>query len=109
MRILVNQTTRMGDMLQTSPLIQEIRDKWPEAHIAAMVRGMGKIIGERHPAVDEVIVYNEDDMFLDMRSRDSERYLAAYKSADTRIQALKDARYDIAFNVTHSIASAMLL
>lgn len=109
MRILVVQTTRMGDVLQTSPLVREIRAKHPEAHITLMVRGMGRIIAERHPDADEVLVYNEDEMFLDMRAKDSDRLLRAYQSADQRIQDLKAGRYDIAYNVTHSIASAMLL
>jgi ADP-heptose:LPS heptosyltransferase len=109
MRILVVQTTRMGDVLQTSPLVHEIREKHPEAHIALMVRGMGRVIAERHPDVNEVIVYNEDEMFLDMRAKDSDRLLRAYHAADQRIRDLKAGRYDLVYNVTHSIGSAMLL
>lgn len=108
-RILVIQTTRMGDVLQTSPLIRQIRRMHPEAHIALMVRAMGKTIAERHPDVDEVILYNEDDLFQDMRSGDSNRLLHAYQSADERIRNLQEAGFDMAYNVTHSIASAMLL
>lgn len=109
MRILVVQTTRMGDVLQTSPLLHMLREKDPDAHITIMVRGMGKTIAEHHPAVDEVIVYNEDDLFLDMRSQDSDRLLKAYRRADRCVQSLKEGGYDIAYNVTHSVASAMLM
>ncbi len=109
MRILVAQTTRMGDVLQTSPLIQELRNKYPDAHIAVQVRRMGKTIAERHPAVDEIIVYNEDDMFLHLRARDSNRLLEAYETADAQIRKLREGNFDVAYNVTHSIASAMLM
>ncbi len=109
MRILVVQTTRMGDVLQTSPLVHMLRKKHPDAHIAIMVRGMGKTIAEHHPAVDEVIVYNEDDLFLDMRSGDSDRLLKAYRRADECVQSLRAGAYDMAYNVTHSVASAMLM
>jgi ADP-heptose:LPS heptosyltransferase len=109
MRILIVQTTRMGDMLQTAPLIRMVRRKYPQGHITALVRGMGKIIGERHPDLDDIIVYNEDDMFLDMRSRDSDRLLRAYRRADAIVQDLRARRFDLAYNATHSIASAMLL
>lgn len=109
MNILVVQTTRMGDMLQTSPLIRMIRNQYPEARITAMVRGMGKIIAERHPDVDDVIVYNEDAMFLDMRARDSRRLLRAYRHADAIVKDLSARRFDLAYNTTHSVASAMLL
>lgn len=109
MRILVLQTTRMGDMLQTSPLIRMLRLKHPDAHIAAMVRGMGRIIGERHPDLDEVLDYDEDEMFRDMRSRDSARLLRAYERAEAQIQAIRERGFDVAYNVTHSVASGMML
>lgn len=109
MRILVLQTTRMGDVLQTSPLIEQIRAKHPDAHITVMVRRMGKGIVERHPAVNDVVVYEEDELLRDMAAKDSDRLLKAYQQADNLIQRLKEARCDVAYNVTHSIASAMLL
>lgn len=109
MRILVVQTTRMGDVVQTSPLVRAIRIRHPDAHIAVMVRRMGKGIAERHPDVNEIIVYDEDEIFLDMRSGDSNRLLHAYEVADAQIHALRDAGFDRAYNVTHSFASAMLL
>ncbi len=109
MRILIVQTTRMGDVLQTSPLIQQIRNEHPDAHIAVLVRRMGKAIAERHPAVNEVILYDEDELFLDVRSKDSERLLRAYQHTDRRIQELGAGRFDLVYNLTHSIASAMLL
>ncbi|HPO16762.1 MAG TPA: glycosyltransferase family 9 protein [Candidatus Hydrogenedentes bacterium] len=109
MRILVLQTTRMGDVLQTSPLIQQIRDKHPDAHITVMVRNMGKGIVQRHPAVDDVILYDEDSFFFDLRARDSNRFLRAYRTTDAMIHRLREQRFDLVYNVTHSIASAMLL
>jgi ADP-heptose:LPS heptosyltransferase len=109
MRILILQTTRMGDMLQTSPLIRMVRSLHPDAHITAMVRGMGKVIGQRHPDIDDIMVYNEDDMFLDMRSRDSNRLLHAYEMADKVVQDMRARKFDLCYNVTHSIASAMLM
>lgn len=109
MRILVMQTTRMGDVLQTTPLIRGIRKKHPDAHIALMVRRMGKSVAERNPDIDEVIVYDEDGMFLDLRALDSDRLLNAYNTAETYIKILREGRYDAVYNTTHSIASAMLL
>lgn len=109
MRILVAQTTRMGDVLQTSPLIRQIREKHPNAHIAVQVRRMGKIIAERHPDVDEVIIYNEDDIFLRLRAQDSSQLLEAYEMADGQITQLREGKFDVSYNVTYSIGSAMLM
>jgi ADP-heptose:LPS heptosyltransferase len=74
-----------------------------------MVRRMGRGIAERHPDVNEIIEYDEDEIFLDMRSGDSNRLLHAYEVADAQVRALRGARFDRAYNVTHSFASAMLL
>jgi ADP-heptose:LPS heptosyltransferase len=109
MRILVLQTTRMGDVLQTSPLIRALRYKYPDAHIAVMVRRMGKTIAERNPDINEVIIYDEDSIFLDLRSQDSDRLLRAYNDTQKYIHEIRAGRYDIAYNCSHSIASAMLL
>ncbi|MBI3118763.1 MAG: glycosyltransferase family 9 protein [Candidatus Hydrogenedentes bacterium] len=109
MRILVNQTTRMGDMIQTSPLIHQLHAQYPEAHITAMVRRMGRTIAEHHPDVNDVLVYDEDELFLDLTAQDSDRLLRVYELAEKRVQQLREGRFDIAYNMTHSIASAMLL
>lgn len=109
MKILVNQTTRMGDMLQTSPLIHELRQKHPEAHITAMVRRMGRVIAEHHPDIHDIIVYDEDELFLDLTANDSQRLLKALELTDRRVRDLKERKFDLAFNMTHSIASAMLM
>ena len=109
MNILIAQVTRMGDVIQTSPLIHGVREKYPDAHITLIVRRMGKVIGERHPDVDDVIVYQEDDMFLKLRARNSDQLLQAYEDTDALVQDLRARNFDIVYNITHSIASAMLL
>lgn len=109
MRILILQTTRMGDVLQTTPLIRQVRLQYPDAHIAVMVRGMGKAIAERCPGVDEVLVHEEDTLFQHLRAQDSERLMKAYETAESHVRRIADGHYDLAYNVTHSIASAMLL
>src|SRR5690606_11151146 len=79
------------------------------AHITAMVRRMGRVIAEHHPAVDDTLVYDEDELFLDLTANDSQRLLKAYQQTLERVQRLRDGRFDLAFNMTHSIASAMLM
>lgn len=109
MRILIFQTTRMGDVLQTTPLIRQIRLQHPDAHISLLVRGMGKAIAERCPDVDEVLVHEEDTLFQHLRAQDSDRMLKAYETAEAHVARIREGHFDLAYNVTHSIASAMLL
>jgi ADP-heptose:LPS heptosyltransferase len=108
MRILVAQMTRMGDVLQTSTLVRGLRIRHPDAHITAMVRRLGKTIAERNPDINDVIVYDEDAMYLDLRSDDSDRLLRAYEQAVAYVETIRDGNFDVIHNCTHSLASAML-
>lgn len=109
MRILVVQATRMGDVIQTTPLIRTVRRNHPNAHIGVMVRRMGVPVLARNPDIDDVLVYDEDDMFVHCRAQDSDRLVKAYAKAEEYIGMLRDGAYDVAYNCTHSISSAMLL
>ncbi len=109
MRILVAQVTRMGDMLQTTPMIRALKHENPDATITVLVRDMGRIIAQRNSDIDDVIVYNEDDMYQHLHSKDSDRLLQAYGLAEQFIETLKAGQFDIAYNCTHSLTSTMLL
>lgn len=108
MKILVAQMTRMGDMLQTSPLVRALKQRHPDAHITAMVRRMGVPIAERHPDIDDILVYDEDEMFIHLRSQDSDRLLRAYAWAESLAGTIRERRFDVVYNCTQSIPSAML-
>src|SRR5690606_20517641 len=88
---------------------RRVRTKYPEAHLAIMVRRMGKVVAEHHPDIDEVIVYDEDEMYLHLKSDDSDRLLTAYEFAVERINRIQQGNFDLVINVTHSVASAMML
>ncbi|MBI5090844.1 MAG: glycosyltransferase family 9 protein [Candidatus Hydrogenedentes bacterium] len=108
MRILVAQMTRMGDMIQTTPLIRTLRFAHPDAHITVLVRKMSKGICEQNPDINEVLVYEEDEMYQNLCAQDSDRLLSAYEKAETVVALLRERRFDVCYNCTHSIASAML-
>lgn len=59
MRILLTRTDRIGDVVLSTPAIKAVRDKYPDAHIAFMVRPYAKDIVEGNPYLDEVIIYDK--------------------------------------------------
>ena len=59
-RILVVRTDRIGDLLLSTPVIQALRQNYPDAYIAAMVSPYAKEIVEGNPYLDEVIIYDKD-------------------------------------------------
>ena len=109
MRILILQTTRLGDVLQTTPLIHMVRQKHPDAHITLLVRRMGRAIAERNHDINDVMLYDEDELYSRIITDDANKLLEAYQLTDERIQALRAGQFDIAYNVTHSVSSAMLI
>lgn len=59
MRILLTRTDRIGDVVLSTPAIKAVREKYPEAHIAFMVRPYARDIVEGNPYLDEVIIYDK--------------------------------------------------
>jgi heptosyltransferase-2 len=59
-RILLIRTDRIGDVVLSTPVIKAVRDAYPSAYIAFMVRPYARDIVEGNPHLDEVIIYDKD-------------------------------------------------
>lgn len=89
-RILVVQTSFLGDAVLTTPLFSEIRRRFPEAELAVLCTPQAKILLEGNPDLHEVITDDKkgDDrgwMGLwrkakDLRSRGFTKALSPHKS-----------------------------
>jgi heptosyltransferase II len=58
-RILVTRTDRIGDLVLTTPVFKALREKFPDAWIAALVFIEHKDIVKGNPYLDEVILYDK--------------------------------------------------
>jgi heptosyltransferase-3 len=58
-RILVVRTDRLGDVLLTLPMLPFLRDRYPQAHIAMLLRPYTGEVVRGNPLVDELIWYEE--------------------------------------------------
>lgn len=59
-RILLIRTDRIGDVVLSTPAIKAVRDAYPAAYIAFMVRPCALDIVEGNPYLNEVILYDKD-------------------------------------------------
>lgn len=59
MRILIVRTDRIGDVVLSVPVIENIREAYPHAHIAFMCSPLTQDIVRTNPFLDEVIVYDK--------------------------------------------------
>ena len=58
-KILLARTDRLGDLVLTTPAIKAVRDAYPDAYIAMIVRPYAEEIVKDNPYLDEVILYDK--------------------------------------------------
>jgi heptosyltransferase-2 len=56
-KVLVLRLSSLGDIMLLSPVFKNIKAKWPDAHIALMVKPQFAQVFSGHPDVDEIIVF----------------------------------------------------
>ncbi|MDD5432862.1 MAG: lipopolysaccharide heptosyltransferase II [Candidatus Omnitrophica bacterium] len=61
-RILIVRTDRIGDVLLSTPVIKALRVEFPSAYIAMMVSPYAREIVEDNPYLDEVIIFDKDNL-----------------------------------------------
>lgn len=59
-KILLTRIDRIGDVVLTTPVFRAVRECFPKAWIAAMVRSETREIVEGNPYIDEVMVYDKE-------------------------------------------------
>lgn len=60
-QILVIQTAKIGDLICSTPVFREIKKKYPNAKLTAMVNPVTKELLEYNPHVDEIITLRSSD------------------------------------------------
>lgn len=58
-RILVTRTDRLGDLVLSTPIFSALREKFPHAHIAALVSLENHEVIEGNPHLDEILLYDK--------------------------------------------------
>ncbi len=58
-KILIIRTDRLGDVILSTPVIENLKFAYPDAHIAFMCRPYTREVLEGNPYLDEVIVYDK--------------------------------------------------
>ncbi|MGH7847000.1 MAG: lipopolysaccharide heptosyltransferase II, partial [Candidatus Binatia bacterium] len=96
-RILLVQTSFFGDVVLTTPLIAEIKRRFPQAHLAVLCKAQVQGLLENNPAIDEVLAYDKAG---------TQRGLAAFWE---KARELRQREFTIAISPHKSFRTALLL
>jgi ADP-heptose:LPS heptosyltransferase len=106
--ILILSLTRMGDLIQTTPLIQGLKDKHPNARITLMVSSDFKDAVSLIPEVDDSIVFNLRQ-FKDSNEWEDESWVKIYRYIESELNSIRNKDYDLLVNLSHSRFSALMV
>ncbi|MCB2262735.1 MAG: glycosyltransferase family 9 protein [Candidatus Thiosymbion ectosymbiont of Robbea hypermnestra] len=104
-RILLVRMSAIGDIVFASPLIATLRRACPRAHIAWLVQPEYRALLERHPDLDEVIVWPIHEWRALWRQR---RFGALARSLGAFREHLRARRFDLALDLQGLLKSGLV-
>jgi lipopolysaccharide heptosyltransferase II len=66
-RFLVVRTDRVGDVVLSTPVLEEIKSRFPHSHLAMLVSSYAADVVKNNPHLDDVIIDDCDDKHKGMR------------------------------------------
>lgn len=90
--VLVLQTSFLGDMVLTLPLIAEIRRRFPVKKLSLMCTPLGEELLQDHPAIDEIIVDDKKKQHRGWRGLQDQAAVLQQKQFTIALTPHKSAR-----------------
>ena len=90
--VLVLQTSFLGDLILTLPLITEIRRRFPVKKLSLMCTPLGQELLQHHPAIDEIIVDDKKNQHRGWRGLQNQMALLRRQQFTIALTPHKSAR-----------------
>ena len=106
--ILILSMTRMGDLIQTTPLINGLKENHPSSKITLLVTSD---FASTLPLIQNV----DDSVVINLRQFDEERnwedlsWVKVYRYLEGVLNELKEKKFDLLVNLSHSKFSALMV
>ncbi len=105
--ILVVQLTRLGDFLQTTPLLAALKQRFPSSTLSVLVNAPQADLARNNTDIDEVIPVSLTN--LDRLARDRNRpFPGKIRLAHELLAPLAERRFDQVINLNSSNVAALL-
>ena len=106
--ILILSMTRMGDMIQTTPLIKGLKEKYPDSKITLLVTSDFASAVPLIPNVDDSIVLNFKQFNMD-KDWEDQSWIKIFRYLEESLEDIKSKNYDLLVNLSHSKFSALMV
>lgn len=106
--ILILSMTRMGDMIQTTPLINGLKEKYPDSKITLLVTSDFSSAVSFIPKVDDSIVLNFKQ-FINNKDWEDQSWIKVYRYLEESLKDIKNRNFDLLVNLSHSKFSALMV
>jgi lipopolysaccharide heptosyltransferase II len=105
-KILILNLTRLGDLIQTTPLMEGLKRENPDCEITLL--GNVNFVGicEQLPFIDRLEVFDVKRFIHADNGHTS--YLDVYRYLDSLVKELRAEKFDMLLNLTHSKLSGMI-
>ncbi len=97
-RVLIANIFGIGDVLFTTPIIANLKQVYPDIEISYLCNGRVKDIISNDPGIDEVFVYEKDDIIKTWRTSKGKGIKAVFELYNR----IKGAGFDAVFDFTLS-------
>src|SRR3989338_2821854 len=104
--ILILNLTRMGDLLQTTPLIAGLKEKYPASKITLLANNNFADICNDIPFIDELHTF-DIKQFAPKKTGDEPSLLLIYNYLEGLVDNMKEKKFDTVINLSHSKLSAI--
>lgn len=103
--VLIINLTRMGDLIQTTPAIVGLKERYPRVRVTLLVNTAFKEICNYLPFIDR---YFHLDKRIVINLLDNNKILEAYSYIWEVLHNVNDREYALVINFTHSASSAII-
>ncbi len=108
MKILVMSLTRMGDLVQATPVIAGLRQKHPQAEITLMVSSDFAGFLPRIPGIDASLVLDIRQFMRDEGTAGCS-WVTLYRYLEGFMNGVRQRSFDLVVNLSHSRLSALMI
>lgn len=106
-RILVLQMCRLGDILQTTPMLRGLRRKWPEAEITLVMHDVFRDVPVPGRLYDRLAIFPYAQVASTMSAR-RENWRQEVERLREWVRELGSEPFDLVINLTHSDLAGFL-